>query len=254
MTGLPRVRLPEGWAVEPGMLDKQVIMVTGATGGLGRVVAKSCAAAGATVVLVGRRIKALESLYDDIVAAGAPQPAICPMNFESATPTHYDELAQMVERELGRLDGVVHAAAHFDGLTPLAQHAPDQWQRTLQVNLSAPFALQQAMTPLLDAADNGVAVFVLDDPERMRSAHWGAYGVSKAAIEAMVAMLHDENGDAGFRVHALLPAPMRTALRRLAWFGEDTMKHPAPDATAEAVLYLLSPAAVGARGAMLDLR
>jgi NAD(P)-dependent dehydrogenase (short-subunit alcohol dehydrogenase family) len=252
--GLVQTRLPSDWTPASGSLAGRVILVTGATGGLGSAVARACAATGATLVLVGRRVKALEALYDELTAAAAPQPAICPLDLERATPAEFTALAGTIERELGRLDGVIHAAAHFDGLTPLDQHAPDQWLRTLQVNLSAPFALQQALSPLLKAAPDGAAVFVLDDPERMRRAHWGAYGVAKAGLEAMVAMLHDEAGESALRVHALLPAPMRTKLRRLAWFGEDTMQHPLPETTAAAAVYLLSADGVAARGSVLDLR
>lgn len=254
MTGLQTALLPADWAPTADTLRERVILVTGASGGLGSAVARAAAGAGATVVLVGRRVKAMEKLYDELLEAGAAQPAICPLNLENATPRDFAGLADTIERELGRLDGVVHAAARFDGLTPMEAHAPDEWLRVLQVNLSAPFAMQQALQPLLKAAPDGATVFVLDDPERMRKAHWGAYGVAKAGVEAMVAILHDELENSSLRVHALLPGPMRTALRRMAWFGEDTLKHPTPDGAAAATVYLLSADGAAARGRVLDLR
>lgn len=254
MIGLAQAELPAQWAADAQTLDGRVVLVTGASGGLGSAVARAAAAAGATVVLAGRRVRALEQLYDELGAAGAAQPAICPLDLENATPDTLAALAATIESDLGRLDGVVHAAARFDGLTPLEVHRPDEWLRVLQVNLSAPFALQQALMPLLKAAPDAACVFVLDDPERMRRAHWGAYGVAKAGLEAMAAILHDETERSPLRVHALLPAPMRTPLRRMAWFGEDSLSQPLPDAAAAAAVYLLSPAGAAARGRVLDLR
>ena len=140
------------------------------------------------------------------------------------------------------------------GLTPIAMHKPDEWLRTLHVNVSAPFALTQACMPLLTAASDSAVVFVLDNPELLQRAHWGGYGVSKAALERFVAILHQETDSSPMRSHALLPAPMRTALRRQAYFGEDTMQRPLPDAAAAAAVYLLSAQAGPARGTVLDLR
>ncbi len=254
MTALETAQLPRQWEPREGALATRVVLITGASGGLGAAAARACAAAGATVVLVGRRTRGLEALYDALIAAGAPTPAICPLDLETATPAQFGELMDMIERELGRLDGVLHAAAHFDGLTPLGQHAPDQWLRTLQVNLSAPFALTQAALPLLEKAPDASVVFVLDDIQRMRRAHWGAYGVGKAALEALVSIWHQESTDGTLRVAALLPAPMRTKLRRMAWFGEATQELPDPEATAQAAVYLLSTDGAAARGCVLDLR
>jgi NAD(P)-dependent dehydrogenase (short-subunit alcohol dehydrogenase family) len=179
---------------------------------------------------------------------------IHPLDMETATPRDYDNLAEGLERDFGRLDGIVHAAASFAGLSPIAMHKPDDWLRALHVNVSAPFALTQACLPLLNQADDSAAVFVLDDPDLLARAHWGAYGVSKAALERFVAILHQENDTGALRVNALLPAPMRTALRRQAYFGEDIMQRPMPEATAAAAVYLLSAESVRARGAVLDLR
>jgi len=251
---LPTARLPEDWAPAGDTLAGRVVLVTGAYGGLGSAVARAAAAAGATVVIAGKRQRLLEKLYDAMVAEGLVEPVIHPLDMETATPRDYEALADGLRRDLGRLDGIVHAAASFAGLTPLAMHKPDAWLRTLHVNVSAPFALTQACLPLLLEAPDSAAVFVLDDPERTRRAHWGAYGVSKAALERFVAILHDEHDEDALRVHALLPAPMRTTLRRMAYFGEDTSRQPPPDAAAAAAVWLLGVQASAARGAVLDLR
>jgi NAD(P)-dependent dehydrogenase (short-subunit alcohol dehydrogenase family) len=254
LTALPVARLPEGWKPAADTLTGRVVLVTGAYGGLGGAVSRAAARAGATVVITGKRKRQLEQLYDAMMSEGLPEPVIHPLDMEAATPTDYAALAEGLERDFGRLDGIVHAAASFAGLTPIAMHKPDAWLRTMHVNVSAPFALTQACMPLLLGAPDSAVVFVLDNPELLQRAHWGAYGASKAALERLVAILHQETDDGAMRTHALLPAPMRTTLRRLAYFGEDSMQLPLPDAAAQAAVYLLSADAASARGAVLDLR
>jgi NAD(P)-dependent dehydrogenase (short-subunit alcohol dehydrogenase family) len=251
---LPLHRLPETWTPAADELAGRVVLVTGAYGGLGSAVARAVARAGATVVITGKRKRQLEQLYDAMLRDGLPEPIIHPLDMETATPRDYEVLAEGLQRDLGRLDGIVHTATSFAGLMPMSTHKPDAWLRSLHVNVSAPFALTQACLPLLTAAPDSAAVFVLDNPDLVRRAHWGAYGVSKAALERFVAILHEEHDEDALRVHALLPAPMRTTLRRTAYFGEDTLQHPLPDSTAEAVVYLLSAKAAAARGSVLDLR
>jgi len=251
---MPATGLPADWRPAGDTLEGRVIAITGATGGLGSAVAKAVTAAGATAVLIGKRKRALEKLYDELAEAGGREPVIVPLNLETATPDEYDAMLEALRSELGRLDGLVHAAALFEGLTPIAVHSPQEWLRVLQVNVSAPFALTQASLPLLTEAPDSAVVFVTDDPERTARAHWGAYGAGKAAIERLASILHEETEDSSLRTHLLLPGPMRTPLRRMAWFGEDTMKQPSPDATAQAVVYLLSARGAAARGRTLDLR
>ena len=247
-------RLPEGVPSPAEQLADRVVLVTGAYGGLGSAVARAATLAGATVVITGKRKRQLEKLHDAMREEGLAEPVIHPLDMEVATPRDYAALAEGLQRDLGRLDGIVHCAASFAGLTPIAMHRPDDWLRAMHVNVNAPFALTQACMPLLTQAADSAVVFVLDDPDLLQRAHWGGYGASKAALERLVAILHEETDETPLRVHALLPAPMRTALRRLAYFGDDIMQQPTPDATADAAVYLLGPQALAARGAVLDLR
>ena len=248
------VTLPPAWAPQPDTLRERVILVVGAAGGLGRASALAAAQAGARVVLLGRKVRALEKVYDEIVGANGATPAIYPLDLAGATPQDYAELAAALEREYGRLDGIVHAAAHFEGLRPAGDIAAEEWMRVLHVNLTAPFLLTQACLPLLQAGGDASVVFVLDDPARVRKAHWGGYGVSKHALAGMASILHEETENSPLRVHALLPAPMRTALRRTAYFGENTLTLPAPEQSARAVVYLLAADGAAARGKLVDLR
>lgn len=246
--------LPAAWQMADDSLAERVVMVTGACGGLGRATAVACAQAGASVVLSGRKVRALEKLYDEILALERAEPAILPLDLAGASPADYGTVIEALENGPGRLDGLVHAAAHFEHLTPLALKNPEEWLLDIQVNLTAPFLLSQACLPLLQASPDSAVVFVLDDRERLDRAHWSGYGVAKAGLERLASILHQETGDSRLRVHALLPAPMRTALRRKAWFGEDSMELPTADAAAEALVWLLSADGAAARGKLLDLR
>jgi NAD(P)-dependent dehydrogenase (short-subunit alcohol dehydrogenase family) len=254
MSELQTVRLPSGWRSEGESLKDRVVLIVGASGGLGRASALAAARAGASLVLLRRKTRPLEKLYDEIAASGAAQPSIYPLNLEGATPRDYAELADAIEREFGRLDGIVNAAADFAGLQPATEIAAQAWMRSLHVNLTAPFLLLQACLPLLGKSDDASVVFVLDDPALMRKAFWGAYGVAKHALDGLVSILHQESESGTVRVHAVLPPPMRTLLRRTAYFGENSMELPLPEVAADAVVYLLSASALPARGKVLDLR
>ena len=254
MPALRPARLPQGWSASAGCLNGRVVLITGAAGGLGRASALAVTRAGASAILLGRKVRALEKVYDEAAALGGAQPAIYPLDLAGATPNDYAQLAATIERECGRLDGIVHAAAHFSGLQPAANIAADEWLRSLHVNLSAPFLLTQACLPLLQATADASVVFVLDDSERMGKAHWGGYGVAKSAVCGLASILHEELENTPVRVHALLPMPMRTALRRAAYYGENTLDLPLPDEAAHGVIYLLSADGAAARGQILDLR
>ena len=235
-------------------LRDRVVLVTGATGGLGRATSLAAARAGATVVLLGRKVRALEALYDDIEKIGAPQAAIYPLDLAGATAKDYYDLVMAIERECGRLDGIVHAAAHFDTLQPFEQQTPEEWQRTQQVNLGAPFLLSRACLPFLRESPDAAQVFVFDDLARVGNAFWGGYGVAKHALQGLVSIVHEETENSSVRTHAVLPAPMRTALRRSAYYGENTLEHPQPDHAAAAIVWLLGAEGKVARGKVLDLR
>lgn len=254
MSAVRTARLPADWHATPETLRDRVVLVTGAGGGLGRATAVAAASAGASVVLMGRKVPQLEKVYDAVAALKRAEPAIYPMDLAGATATDYADLADNIHNEYGRLDGVVHAAAHFDSLRPVTNIQPEEWLRSLHVNVSVPFLLTQACTALLNAATDASIVFVLDDPDRTRRAHWGGYGASKHALAAFASILHEEWENGSVRVHTVLPPPMRTALRRAAYYGENTMQLPAPHLFAPAIVYLLSADAAAARGSLLDLR
>lgn len=238
----------------PGALRDRVVLIAGATGGLGRAAALACARAGSTVILAGRKVKSLEAVYDEIEATSGMQPAIYPINFEGASPDDYLEMADAVQAQCGRLDAVVHAAVHFDGLRALEHFKSIDWIKVQQVCLNAPFLLTQACLPLLKMRDDAAVVFIHDDPVRIGKAYWGSYGVAKAGLAGLSAILHQETDSSPVRVHGLLPPPMRTGFRRMAYFGENTLERDLPDAAGDAIAFLASAGAADLRGHTLDLR
>ncbi len=198
-------------------LRGRVVLITGAGDGLGAALARGCAAAGAEVVLLGRTVRKLEAVYDAIVAAGGPEPAIYPFDLEGATPDEYAELAERVGESLGRLDALVHNAAMLGAQTPIENYPPLEWARVLQVNVTGPMLLTQVCLPLLRASGRGTIVFVGDE---RHSAYWGAYGTSKAALSALADIVADElENDSALTVHQVHPGPMQTGFRTRAFPG-----------------------------------
>lgn len=237
---LPQIR-------PPPILAGRVVVVSGAHGELGSAAALECARAGATVVLLGRKVPRLNRVYDAVKAAG-PEPAIYPMDLAGADPADFETLADTVGRELGRLDGLLHCAADFAGLTPLENTAPEQFARQWQVNLHARWFLTQACLPWLRKAEDAAVVFVVDDAAHVGRAYWGAYGLAQHANLALMRMLHDETANSRLRVAALQPGPMRTPLRARAFVDEAALRVAPAAAYAAACVHLLSPAGVSQRG------
>lgn len=234
-------------AAGPRILERRVVLVTGAAGGLGSAAAHACARAGATVVLLGRRVPKLTRIYDAIAASG-PEPLLYPMDLEGAAPDDHAELAQRLESELGRLDGVLHCAADFPGLTPLKQTDPAAFARAIHVNLTAPWWLSQACLPLLAKAPDAALVFTIDDPERTGGAYWGGYGIAQQGLTGLVRMLHAELGNSTVRVSGLQPGPMRTPLRARAFVEQNDRQARDPAIYAQACVSLLGAEGASHRG------
>ena len=233
-------------------LQDRVVLVAGAAGGLGSAASVACAEAGATVVLLGRKVAPLNRVYDAAKAVG-PEPLLYPLDLVGATPDDFDELAQRIEAELGRLDGVLHCAAEFKGLTPLLHTDPADFARAIHVDLTARWWLTQACLPLVAKSDAGAVVFALDDPARSGNAFWGGYGLAQSAQATLVAMLQAELGEHGPRISGLRPGPMRTALRARAYQpNTDAVAKPAAEYAA-ACVELLSATGAEQRGTITEV-
>lgn len=234
-----------------GALQGRVILVVGAGGGLGSAAAVACARAGATVVLLGRHLRRLERVYDQAAAVGAP-PLLYPLDLHGASPDDYAELAQRLQQELGRLDGVLVCAADFAGLTPFELTEPTVLVRTLHVTLTAPALLVQACLPLLRRQPDAAVVFCVDDLDTVGGAYWGGYGLAQHGLRGLLSSLHAELQRGPVRVHGLNPGPMRTALRARAWSLDEDADARGPERAATLAVTLLSPAGADRRGQVVS--
>ena len=245
--------LPSPATPTPVDLAGRAILITGAAGGLGRPLARACAAAGATVVLHGQVVRKLEALYDEIVAAGHPEPTILPLDLATASGDDYGTIAAAIRAQLGRLDGIVHTANLLGSLGPLEHQSFDTWLKVLRVNLAAAMALTRATMPLLAAAPDASVVFTLDTRGQAPRAYWGAYAVAKAGLAALATILADEwENRANLRVNAVVPGPLNSPLRARTHPGEDRTALPDPAALAPLYLYLLGAQPKADSGRQVD--
>jgi len=226
----------------PGLLKDRVILITGASGAIGAAAARAYAAAGASVILVGRTQGKLEKVYDEIVAAGHPTPAIAPLNLETAPPEDYQRLAGMIRQEFGRLDGLLHAAAWLGVLAPLEHYDIGVWSRVMQVNLNAPMLMTRACLGLLKESPDASVLFSSCEVGRQGTAYWGAFGAGFAAVENLAQQLSEElEANTAVRVNCVDPGPIRSRLRALAFPGEDPNQLPPAETVIPAYLYLMGP-------------
>ena len=237
------------YVAPPDVLAGRTLLITGAGTGIGRAAALACAAHGATVVLLGRTRAKLERVYDEIEARGGAAPAMLEVDLARAGADDYATVAQTLDQELGRLDGLLHNAAELGVLAPIEHYDPDTWARVLTVNVTAAFLLTRACLPLLKRSPDASVVFTTADVGRRGRAYWGAYGAACAALEGLAQTLADElAANTRVRVNTLDPGPVRTALRVRAYPGEDPTSLPVPADIMPIYHYLLGPASRGETG------
>jgi NAD(P)-dependent dehydrogenase (short-subunit alcohol dehydrogenase family) len=235
------------------LLKEKVILVTGAGDGIGKQAALSYAACGATVILLGRTTKKLEAVYDQIESLGYPQAAIVPLNLDTAAEHDYIELANTIETEFGRLDGILHNASILGDRTPLANFEPSTFEQVMRVNVTAAFLLNQALIPLLQKAPKASIIFTTSSVGRKAKAYWGAYAVSKFATEAMMQLLADElENISNIRVNAINPGGTRTNMRAHAYPAEDPNTLKTPLDIMPLYLYLMGNDSADVNGQSLD--
>lgn len=234
-----------------GRLAGRVYLITGAADGLGRALSLAFAAEGATVVLLDRSMEGLEAVYDEIEAAGGPQAAIFALDLEGAQPEDYGKLAEALEGEFGRLDGLIHNAARLGSLTPIEHYPAEEWTGLLRGNLTGPFLLTQACLGLLSRSEDPSVTFVTDPAGAEPTAYWGAYAVSKAALEAFAKVLAEENDRRPLRVNTVEPGPIRTALQNDAYPAGNADERRDPAELAPVFLELVAPTGAARHGERL---
>jgi len=244
---------PHHYVSPDQLLAGKTILVTGAGDGIGRAAALCFARYGATVVLLGKTVAKLEAVYDDIEAAGYPQPAIYPLHLGGASMEDYRELAASLEQTFGQLDGLLHNAAMLGDRKPIAQTNSDEWQQVMQVNVNAQFMLTQALLPLLEQAASASIIFTASSVGRRGRAYWGPYAVSKFATEGLMQTLAQELANtSNVRVNSLNPGATDTSMRRTAYPGENPNQNPQAEAIMPLYLYLMGEHSIGITGQALD--
>ena len=231
------------------------ILVTGAGDGIGKAAALSYAKYGATVLLLGKTASKLEAVYDLIEAEGGAQPAMLLMNLESASYTEMQQLAILIEREVGHLDGVLHNAGLLGVLTPLEMYDPIIFEQVMKVNFNATFTLTQALLPLLKSAQSGSVVFTSSSVGSRPRAFWGAYALSKLAVEGMSDIFTQETQKTTtLRFNCINPGATRTQMRAAAYPSENPNTLLAPEDLMSAYVALMSDEAAGIKGQVIDLQ
>src|SRR4051794_29160949 len=227
----------------------RAILVTGASEGIGRAVALALAQAGAQVILHGRNVRKLEAVHAQIEELGAPEASILPLDLERALAADYDAVADAVEKRYGRLDGLLHNAALLGTLTPLEQYDVPTFMRVMHVNVTAEFVLTRQLLPLLKSSADAAVLFTSSGVGNRGRAYWGAYSISKFAVEGMTQVLSQElEGTSAVRVNVIDPGKVRTNMRRQAYPSEAPESLPTPDSLTAPYLALLGPASRGVTG------
>lgn len=243
---MPNTFDPTTYSPPSNSLNDKVIVITGAGDGIGKTAALTYAAHGATVILLGRTVSKLESVYDEIVSAQRPRPAIFPINFVGATEDNYNEMAVAIEKEFGCIHGLLHNASELGPRSALTQYPTEVWQDILQVNVTAPFIISKALIPVMEKADNASIVFTGSSVGHVGRAYWGAYAVSKAAIENLMQIFAEELSEiTNIRVNSINPGATRTKMRACAYPAENPHTLKQPKDIMSLYLYLMGNESIG---------
>ncbi len=237
----------------PQILRDRIILITGASDGIGRALARHTAELGARVVLHGRNVAKLEAVYDEIEAIdGAQRPSIAVIDLATANSDEYQALGDSIAAEFGRLDGLVHNAGMLGNRFSIGQYDAAQWQQVMHVNVTAAFALTQVCLPLLLKSADSSVIFTSSGVGRTGRAHWGAYSASKFAIEGLSQVLADEHTHTCLRSNCINPGATRTAMRLEAFPGEDRSQLKRPEDILATYIYFLGPESRGITGQSVD--
>jgi NAD(P)-dependent dehydrogenase (short-subunit alcohol dehydrogenase family) len=244
---------PREYTYPTDVLRDRIILITGASDGIGRALALHAAELGAQVILHGRNVTKLEKVYDEIEAIdGAARPSIAVVDLATADSTAYQSLAENLANEFGRLDGLVHNASILGDRFTIEQYDAALWQQVMHVNVTAAFALTQVCLPMLSKSDDASVIFTSSGVGRTGRAFWGAYAVSKFATEGLSEVLADEHRHGNIRVNCINPGATRTGMRLAAYPAEDRDALKRPEEILATYVYLLGPDSKGVTGQSLD--
>jgi len=242
----------EQYIAPPELLRGKTILITGAGDGIGKAAALRFAKHGATVIMLGRTTSKLEALYDEITAAGYPEPIIHPMDLQYAKEEDFRVLGATIAEQFGCLDGLLHNAAVLGPRAPIQFYPHEEWMKVMQINVNAAYALSRALLPALQAAPTASVIFTSSSVGRKGRAYWGAYSVSKFAVEGLMQVLADElRQTSKVRVNSIDPGATRTNMRKDAYPAENPETLPNPEDKLPLYLYLMGDDSLGVTGEAL---
>ena len=237
------------YKADKNLLKNNVILITGAGDGIGKAAAMAFAEAGAQLILAGRTLAKLEQVYDSIIAAGYIEPTLYPIDLEGATDEDYEQLAVEIDQQFGRLDGLLHNAGILGQRTPLSNYRSDVWDRVIKINITAQFQMTQALMPVLEKSPDASVLFTSSGVGRTGRAFWGAYAVSKFAVEGLVQTWASElEGLNGVRINCINPGATATSMRAQAYPAENPQNIASPQQIMPAYLYLMGADSIGVNG------
>lgn len=234
-------------------LQDKVILVTGASYGIGEAATYGFAQAGATVIMLARTEDKLNTIYDDFMAQGLPEPVIVAFDLETAPEEAYFQLRDMINKEFGRLDGLLLNAAMLGQRTPITNYNWQTWNKVMDLNVNSQFLMSRTLFPLLDSCKNHASIiFTSSSVGRQSKAFWGAYAVSKFAIEGLMQTMAAElENTSKVRVNSYNPGGTRTNMRSAAYPAENPESVKTPDAIIDDYIHLMSNAGHDTHGQAL---
>lgn len=233
-------------------LNNKTILVTGAGAGIGRTAAIEYAKHGATVILLGKTVKKLETVYDEIVNAGYPTPAIVPLDLKGATEQNYIDMAETIAEQFGHLDGLLHNASELGALGPFEHIDLASLDAIMKVNVTAQAIMTKALLPIMRKAPSASIIFTSSSVGRKGRAYWGPYAFSKFATEGMMQVLADECDGTSVRVNTINPGATRTEMRAKAYPGEDPQTLKTAQQIMPTYLFLMSDESINTNGQALN--
>lgn len=234
------------------LLNHKTILVTGAGDGIGRAASIEFAKHGATVILLGKTVKKLENVYDEIVNAGYPKPAIVPLDMKGATEQNYIDMADTIAEQFGHLDGLLHNASQLGALGPFEHIDLTSLETILKVNVTAQAIMTKSLLPIMRKAEHASIVFTSSSVGRKGRAYWGPYAFSKFATEGMMQVLADECDNTSVRVNSINPGATRTEMRAKAYPAEDPQTLKTAEQIMPTYLFLMGNESIDTNGQALN--
>ncbi|MBB1316667.1 YciK family oxidoreductase [Shewanella sp. SR43-4] len=230
------------------LLNNKTILVTGAGDGIGRAASIEFAKHGATVILLGKTVKKLENVYDEIVNAGYPKPAIVPLDMKGATEQNYIDMADTIAEQFGCLDGLLHNASQLGALGPFEHIDLTSLETILKVNVTAQAIMTKSLLPIMRKSEHASIIFTSSSVGRKGRAYWGPYAFSKFATEGMMQVLADECDNTSVRANSINPGATRTEMRAKAYPGEDPQTLKTAQEIMPTYLFLMGNESIGTNG------